>query len=152
MKSPNIFGDFIFYCYLCNVNKYINMTQEYKKLLINDLCARLECGVIAMENEDEPPFKIVSYDGQDFIDDGDWEHRVEKIRPYLFPLTSMTKEQKEIYNSFFIDSLRGLLTPMNAIKMIDWLNKNHFDYRDLILKGLAIDATTTNVYLTYNRI
>ena len=29
---------------------------------------------------------------------------------------------------------------------IDWLNKNHFDYRGLIEKGLAIDATGLNVY------
>ena len=29
---------------------------------------------------------------------------------------------------------------------IDWLNKNHFDYRGLIPKGLAIDATELNVY------
>ena len=127
------------------------MNKEDKELLINDLCMRLNCGVIAMENEDEPPFKIVAYDGLDFIDDGDWEHKVEKIKPYLFPLTSMTKEQREIYNSFYVDSLRGLLTPMSAVKMIDWLNKNHFDYRDLIVKGLAIDATTLDVYLTYNR-
>ena len=29
---------------------------------------------------------------------------------------------------------------------IDWLNKNHFDYRGLIEKGLAIDATGKNIY------
>lgn len=29
---------------------------------------------------------------------------------------------------------------------IDWLNKNHFDYRCLIEKGLAIDATGKNIY------
>ena len=27
------------------------------------------------------------------------------------------------------------------LEVIDWLNKNHFDYRGLIEKGLAIDAT-----------
>ena len=30
--------------------------------------------------------------------------------------------------------------------LIDWLNKNHFDYRGLIKKGLAIDATGLDVY------
>ena len=29
---------------------------------------------------------------------------------------------------------------------IDWLNKNHLDYRGLIGKGLAIDATDLNIY------
>ena len=28
----------------------------------------------------------------------------------------------------------------------DWLNANHFDYRGLIEKGLAIDATGLNIY------
>ena len=28
----------------------------------------------------------------------------------------------------------------------DWLNKNHFDYRGLIPKGLAIGATKKNIY------
>jgi hypothetical protein len=30
--------------------------------------------------------------------------------------------------------------------VIDWLNENHFDYRGLIEKGLAIDATGLNIY------
>lgn len=30
--------------------------------------------------------------------------------------------------------------------LIDWLNNNHFDYRGLIEKGLAIDATGLNIY------
>ena len=29
---------------------------------------------------------------------------------------------------------------------VDWLNKNHFDYRGLIPMGLAIDATGLNIY------
>ena len=29
---------------------------------------------------------------------------------------------------------------------IDWLNKNHFDYRGLIPKGLGKDATGLNIY------
>ena len=31
-------------------------------------------------------------------------------------------------------------------ELIDWFNKNHFDYRVLIEKGLAIDATGLNIY------
>jgi hypothetical protein len=29
---------------------------------------------------------------------------------------------------------------------MDWLLKNHFDYRGLIPKGLAIDATGKGIY------
>ena len=31
-------------------------------------------------------------------------------------------------------------------KIIDWLNENHFDYRGLIKKSLALDATGLNIY------
>lgn len=119
------------------------MTKEDRELLINDLCGRLHCGVIAEYEPDEPPFKIVAYDGVDFIDDSDWEHKVEKIKPYLFPLSSMTETQKdEFYELYTYDPL--IITPQ--WKLIDWLNRNHFDYRCLIDKGLAIDATNLNIY------
>ena len=36
--------------------------------------------------------------------------------------------------------------PTTTYNYIDWLNKNHFDYRGLIEKGLAIDATGLNIY------
>ena len=36
-----------------------------------------------------------------------------------------------------------------SIPALDWLNKNHFDYRGLIGKGLAIDATGKNIYQYY---
>ena len=32
------------------------------------------------------------------------------------------------------------------IDAIDWFNKHHLDYRGLIQKGLAIDATNLNIY------
>lgn len=56
------------------------------------------------------------------------------IKPYLFPMSEMTEEQ---YNQY---------VKYSAIESIDWLNKNHFDYRGLIKKGLAIDATNLNIY------
>ena len=77
-------------------------------------------------------------------EDGDTE-----IKPYLRPMSSMTEEQ---YDQLYIDSrvkndsidiLDALANDMDAI---DWLNKNHFDYRGLIEKGLAIDATNLNIY------
>ena len=30
--------------------------------------------------------------------------------------------------------------------VVNWLNKNHFDYRGLIDKSLALDATGLNIY------
>ena len=70
---------------------------------------------------------------------------IEGIKPYLFPLSSMTKEQRKE----FVTTLKYL--PAEEIDIwtldtYDWCNKNHFDYRGLIRKGLAIDATGLNIY------
>ena len=67
---------------------------------------------------------------------------VSKIKPYLFPLSSMTEEQKSQYNFY----LTRIVFTYDASLLIDWLNKNHFEYRGLIEKELAIDATGLNVY------
>ena len=32
------------------------------------------------------------------------------------------------------------------LSVVNWLNANNFDYRGLIPKGLAIDATGLNIY------
>lgn len=70
---------------------------------------------------------------------------VSKIKPYLFPLSSMSDEQKEEYDLICSMSMFDM-SESDAVKLIDWLNKNHFDYRGLIEKGLAIDATELNIY------
>lgn len=66
----------------------------------------------------------------------------DNIRPYLFPLSSMTEEQEkeesQIKQSYDYDE--------ESFMLFDWYNKNHFDYRGLISKGLAIDATGLNIY------
>lgn len=69
--------------------------------------------------------------------------------PYLFPLSSMTEEEWEEYQKIrMIDWVHGDIngTFINASLIVDWLNRNHFDYRGLIEKGLAIDATNLNIY------
>ena len=127
------------------------MTQEQKSLLIKDLCARLPYGVKFMCNKN-----IYTAKGLDLIvaDEGDFEYAVtakctapieiDFIKPYLLPLSNMTEEQKQEYQyiteRWMYDSLYSISDST------DWLNKNHFDYRDLIEKGLAIDATGLNLY------
>ena len=86
-----------------------------------------------------------------------------EIKPYLIPLLSMTEEQKEellykyIHNDIYFDDftdyfLAGELWHDICVSMFDlpdlinWLNKNHFDYRGLIPMGLANDATGLNIY------
>ena len=123
------------------------MTQEQKSLLIKDLCARLP-----YEVKIELTWWVMN-DGMymnttlepDHIDQllND-EYGDAEIKPYLFPLSSMTEEQKQEYQYI---TERWMNDPSYSISdSIDWLNKNHFDYRGLIESGLAIDATNLNIY------
>ena len=77
--------------------------------------------------------------------------------PYLFPLSSMTEEQEDEWYEVFVDPLSKKLdrhTRQEGLQLqadaqafgIEYLLKNHFDYRGLIEKGLAIDATGLNIY------
>lgn len=67
---------------------------------------------------------------------------IDNVKPYLFPLSSMTDEQ---FNEKWELEHSGNMEHL-SIPALDWLNKNHFDYRGLIEKGLAIDATGKNIY------
>lgn len=121
------------------------MKQEDKELLLKDLCARLPYKVKVQDTyykRLEPnPIWLIDLHAQNvrmFADEG--YQSIEYIRPYLFPLSSMTVEQKTSHN-FLKHSAYA-----NPIKLVDWYNKNHFDYRGLIENGLAIDATNLNIY------
>ena len=118
------------------------MTQNEKDLLLQDLCARLPYGVKVEIYKDEPPYKIKGYDGKDFLSDSGWDYLIEQCKPYLFPLSSMTEEQNEEY----LKTCRGGNTSVPTLATFDWLNKNHFDYRGLIGKSLALDATNLGIY------
>ena len=135
------------------------MTQEEKEILIRDLCSRLSYGVKAyiknwskldmkyyegvytVESIDPSLNTILGYSERRFVevivDNDDYE-----IKPYLFSLSSMTDEQEkecqQIKHSYYYDD--------DSFVLFDWYNKNHFDYRGLIDKGLAIDATGLNIY------
>jgi hypothetical protein len=65
----------------------------------------------------------------------------DEFKPYLFPFSSMTDEQVKEYNAMYEENRYSWRE-----NIIDWFNKNHFDYRGLISMGLAIDATNLNIY------
>ena len=148
------------------------MTQEDKNLLLKDLCARLPYGVICKDDYAKIEGKLVqigiNYDMCLLSDDygeTEWAY-IPNCKPYLFPLSSMTEEQKEfliknykftfdscgdnitngVYSSAFNRIIYHTINEEDLSDIIDWLNANHFDYRGLIPKGLAIDATDKNVY------
>lgn len=127
------------------------MTQEQKELLLKDLCARLPYntivhGVYAHQNQDfDTESDYIAYKEMDNILtvlDIEWiQMCAAEVKPYLFPLSSMTEEQeREEY-----DICKGYIIGYES-KLIDFYNKNHIDYRGLIDMGLAIDATNKNIY------
>ena len=123
------------------------MTFEDKELVFKDICARLPYGVKVESvflNTDTKKRKSCGIEVFDatcilMIRDGFGE-----FKPYLFPLSSMTEEQKKEYQ--YITERWMYDSSYSISDSIDWLNENHFDYRGLIEKGLAIDATGTDIY------
>lgn len=124
----------------------MNMTQEDKELLLKDLCARLPYGVIVNINGiSNVRLDNVSWYEEVEVDDGSTIlYHISEIKPYLFPLSSMTKAQKQEYE--YITERWMYDSSYSIGDSIDWLNAHHFDYRGLIEKGLAIDATRLNIY------
>lgn len=125
------------------------MEKQNKELLLKDLCCRLPYGV-KVRNQLGRINKLVIGNADltrlYYNDFGIYSEKNLSL-PYLFPLSSMTEEQKMFLkqqNWCIAISTSG--TVETTIEGIDWLNKNHFDYRGLIEKGLAIDATNLNIY------
>ena len=144
------------------------MKQEDKELLLRDLCSKLPYGTkgLCTEISTQKVYAIegvcVYYRDVPIVhlrDQGLINMPIMYVRPYLFPLSSMTKEQKEelenlgwYFDNFEIHNVseclgtyREYIAHSDCFALIDWLNKNHFDYRGLIEKSLALDATSLNI-------
>ena len=139
------------------------MTTEDKKLLLKDLCARLpyrvKCEVIKCRIDGEMVYirsgssalGLTINNVKELVTDNLYE-----IKPYLFPLESMTEEQRNEYEDALVyhDYVNGAWTMAKTFDdeyavpywFVDFCNKNHLDYRGLIPMGLAIDATGKNIY------
>ena len=133
------------------------MTQEEKELLLKDLCARLPYGVMCAttDNDGSLPniWEIVKADmlNEDFflIHDSYEASRtvdVKEVRPYLFPLSSMTEEQTEELIKLINTGQNDNNEFMRSLCRIDFYHKHHIDYRGLIPMGLAIDANGLDIY------
>ena len=129
------------------------MTREDKELLYKDLCSRLPYGVRYRHFTWNDEFgeiyiaaRIYSINTDGYVKNcyDDETVYIDNVRPYLFPLSSMTEEQKKEYQ--YITERWMYDSSYSIGDSTDWLNKNHFDYRGLIEKGLAIDVTGLNIY------
>lgn len=123
------------------------MTQEDKNLLLQDLCGRLPYGVKVNHLLDTKPSDLFAIDTYRstlycFRNGREEWYKVEFIKPYLRPMSSMTEEEKEELVSkhiklVFEDKNYNPETVAVDIDGFDWLNKKMFDFRGLIPKGLA---------------
>ena len=125
------------------------MTQENsKQLLLKDLCARLPYKIkisipeLFTNKEQVETLNEIFKGNDDLYRVNDSGILIENIKPYLFPLSSMTEEEKLMYEGLMI----GTDNISYMLDVIDWLNAHHFDYRNLIQMNLAIDATGLNIY------
>ena len=130
------------------------MTKEDKELLLKDLCVRLPYGVKVTWDGKYPltvtPYIYCAIASEDNIDN------LPKL--LLRPMSSMTEDE---FNALKIETEleyeqldlmewdNGYITlefyleeipHYCVIKVFDWLNAHHFDYRGLIERGLAIEA------------
>ena len=138
------------------------MKKEDKDLLLKDICGRLPYGVKVESvfiNPDTKEYKSCGIEVFDatsilMIKDG-----LGEFKPYLFPLSSMTEEQREelykigwyldedkIYSCFRNYDDVNYKTHIDCFELINWCYKNNFDINGLIPMGLAIDATDKNIY------
>ena len=137
------------------------MTQKDKEILIQDLCGRLPYGVKAyiknwsnlsrkyyegvyIVKSIDPSLNSILADSERSSVDVIVGYDDYEIKPYLFPLSSMIEKQKKEYQ--YITERWMYDSSYSISDSTDWLNKNHFDYRGLIEKGLAIDATGLDIY------
>ena len=144
------------------------MTQEQKELLLKDISARLPYGVWVKDIHTNIIRKLSNivvyplYDGNNIKDYicsikmfDDHYVDIEYIRLFLYPLSSMTEEQKKEYTHIvnYISSddtdnwKEGEFIYVEQLdQLMHFYHKNHLDYKGLIEKGLALDATGLNIY------
>ena len=136
------------------------MNLKDRTNLLKDLCTRIPYGIkcqclgrvgTVRSIDTFGNTEVEGFSGSIVID-------ISHVKPYLFPMSSMTEEQLleiEILtngvvgidkHSLFDFNCNGEISLSITLDIIDWLDAHHFDYRGLIEKGLAINATGLNIY------
>lgn len=144
------------------------MTKEEKELLLKDLCGRLPYRTIIQVSDWTPLDTELKVGHISRLMNEDL-----KLKPYLRPMSSMTEEEKKdllvttvgnegskyfrVLQDGSIDNTDATIQDLNNFNMhwvnfdkdtvtlyLDWLNAHHFDYRDLIERGLAIEVIEDN--------
>ena len=151
------------------------MTQKDKELLLKDLCARLpykpivhidDCGIWDLRGVDhddsaELRDRVIVWHGENYPSSKN-SFPIINCKPYLFPLSSITEEQRNDISKLLIDT-QNTFSPYGEINtkgcdnlfvcsvkqsnaLINYCLMHHLDINGLIEKELAIDATGLNIY------
>lgn len=141
------------------------MTEQDKQLLLKDICVRMphkQKVCYKIRNNSEEITETLSGCLLDYFKTG----KIAIVKPYLRPMSSMTEEEEKelmvltnnkfsfrfdkskiinipiskIDGEWHCGSLTSLVDSFDIIRLIDWLNAHHFDYRGLIERGLALEA------------
>ena len=129
------------------------MNEQNKELLLKDLSSRLSHGVFCvgityeLDDDGERYIPVKVKDTLTEIHNYKLETasvrlglisscKLETVKPYLRPMSSMTEEERKEY--------WDITSVSNYCAAIDWLNVHHFDYRNLVERGLAIAVTEEN--------
>ena len=114
------------------------MKQEERQLLLKDLSARLPYNPMVHIYD----LNVTDYDNYLYADDLDSMIAYSiTLKPYLRSMLSMTEEEKKkYYETLNSANLSEHIEYSWTIETFDFLNAHHFDYRDLISKGLAFEA------------
>ena len=140
------------------------MTQKEKKdLLLRDLIARVPYGVKVQYTNNIFVIDYISSYKEVKLDIPDnYTIDISEVKPYLFPLSSLTEEQRNNICQLLLDT-QNKFSPYGEINskgcdnlfissvkqsnaLINYCLANHLDINDLIEEGLAIDATELNIY------
>ena len=137
------------------------MTKENKILLAKAIGESLYSGIICTDSQHgdstitDFEWDTKTCEGLVYCFDFDEYVRIDNVKLYLRPMSSMTNKEKadlEEYSKQELDKYADnvlshadkdtIRTSQIALmyKDIDWYTKKHFDYRGLIPKGLALEA------------
>lgn len=136
------------------------MLREDNELLLKDLSGRLPYGVFCvgttyeLDDDGERYIPVKVKDTLTEIHNYKLETasvrlglvsscKLETVKPYLRPMSSMTEEEKSWFNKVVYDSM-NIDNISASVYVADWLYSKHLDVHGLIPKGLALEVTPDN--------
>lgn len=117
------------------------MTEQEKQVLFKDLCARLPYDTIINVNDGKYRKDVKLHPHYIF----DWDAERWDAKPYLRPMASMSKEEKQ-ESRWYRQNAKSDNFIVYMGRYEEWLDSNHFDWRTdgngktMIELGLALEA------------